>query len=160
MFNNISKKIKSLAQILCWAGIICSLVSGIVIIATGDLAFLGFVVIVIGSLLSWVSSFTLYGFGQLIENTSPLVQNVQNTSSNKKVESTKKIKEAIYTEEDFLKDIQNEAAKKQAPATFSTEVKETQTADLKLILQDQKDLYSEEELEIIKKELSARKETV
>ena len=29
----------------------------------------GWLVIIVGSLSSWVSSFTLYGFGQLIENT-------------------------------------------------------------------------------------------
>ena len=68
MFNNIGGKIKSLAQVVCWIGIICSVISGIAIMATDeDLAFSGFVIIVIGSLVSWVSSFTLYGFGQLIE---------------------------------------------------------------------------------------------
>lgn len=35
--------------------------------------------------------------------------------------------------------------------------KETATADLELILQDQKDLYSEEEIGIIERELTSRK---
>ena len=65
-----------------------------------------------------------------------------------------------YTEEDFLKDIQKETTKKQKPKDFLTEIKETETADLELILQDQRDLYSEEEIVIIEKELSTRKDNI
>lgn len=39
---------------------------------------------------------------------------------------------------------------------FLKEVQETSTADLELILEDQRDLYSEEEIEIIEKELKRR----
>ena len=161
MFDNIGGKIKSLAQVVCWIGILCSVISGIVIMATDeDLAFLGFVVMVIGSLVSWVSSFTLYGFGQLIENTDQLVLNAEKPYSNKKAKQTKKVREDTYTEEDFLKDIQKETTKKQKPKDFLTEIKETETADLELILQDQRDLYSEEEIVIIEKELSTRKDNI
>ena len=125
-----------------------------------DLEFLGFVVMVIGSLVSWVSSFTLYGFGQLIENTDQLVLNAEKPYSNKKSKQTKKVKEDTYIEEDFLKDIQKETTKKQKPKDFLTEIKETETADLELILQDQRDLYSEEEIVIIEKELSTRKDNI
>ena len=70
MFDNIDQKIKALAQVVCWIGIICSVISGIALIAAGEgLLFVGFIVIILGSLISWISSFTLYGFGQLIENS-------------------------------------------------------------------------------------------
>lgn len=70
MFDNIDQKIKALAQVVCWIGIICSVISGIALIASGEgLLLVGFIVIILGSLISWVSSFTLYGFGQLIENS-------------------------------------------------------------------------------------------
>ena len=158
MFDNIGRKIKTLAQVVCWIGIIGSVISGIVMMANDeDLAFLGFMIMVIGSLVSWVSSFTLYGFGQLIENTDQLVLNAEKPYSNKKAKQTKKVKEDTYTEEDFLKDIQKETPKKQKPTDFLTEIKETETADLELILQDQKDLYSEEEINLIEKELASRK---
>ena len=121
MFDNIGRKIKTLAQVVCWIGIIGSVISGIVMMANDeDLAFLGFMIMVIGSLVSWVSSFTLYGFGQLIENTDQLVLNAEKPYSNKKAKQTKKVKEDTYTEEDFLKDIQKETPKKQKPTDFLT----------------------------------------
>ena len=85
MFNNIGAKIKTLAKILCWIGIIGSVISGIVIIAagskggyystpygsisSGSAVVAGILTMVLGSLLSWIGSFFAYGFGQLIENT-------------------------------------------------------------------------------------------
>ena len=85
MFNNIGAKIKTLAKILCWIGIIGSVISGIVIIvagsrnsyystpygsfSSGSAVLAGILTMVLGSLLSWIGSFFAYGFGQLIENT-------------------------------------------------------------------------------------------
>lgn len=68
MFDNIGGKIKTLAQVVCWIGIVCAIISGFVIIVNDkDSFFLGFIIIVIGSLISWISSFTLYGFGEIID---------------------------------------------------------------------------------------------
>ena len=83
MFNNIGGKIKALAKVLCWLGIILSVLSGIAILASGDSGRIavngaystvssgvaGILVIVIGCLASWIGSFFAYGFGQLIENS-------------------------------------------------------------------------------------------
>lgn len=75
MFDNIGSKIKTVAKVVCWIGIIASIISGIVLIAQDeDTAFLGFMVMVLGSLSSWVGSFLTYGFGQLIENSDILVK--------------------------------------------------------------------------------------
>ena len=46
------------------------------------MAFVGLIIIVVGSLLSWVGSFLLYGFGQLIENSDVLAE--QSYRSNQK----------------------------------------------------------------------------
>ncbi len=94
MFSNIGKKIKVLAKVFCWIGIIFSFVTGILMgsgtsyLATlsntisGDAAafatssigvFGGIIFIVVGSLISWISSFVLYGFGELVDNSSELV---------------------------------------------------------------------------------------
>lgn len=71
MYSNIGRKIKTLAKVFCWIGIISSVVSGIVVLATmGDAGvLLGILTIVMGPLLFWIGSFILYGFGQLVENS-------------------------------------------------------------------------------------------
>lgn len=84
MFDNIGGKIKTLAKVVCWIGIIACIITGIVLMATDeDLILVGILTVVVGSLLSWVSSFILYGFGQLVENSDTLVQQNQTHHSNK-----------------------------------------------------------------------------
>ena len=73
MFNNIGNKIKTYAEVVSWIGIIASVFTGIVIMTTSAEFVLGLLICIIGSLLFWISSFFLYGFGQLIENTDILV---------------------------------------------------------------------------------------
>ena len=72
MFDNIGGKIKSLAMFFCCIGVIVSFVFGIVLI-TKKFFLWGILVIIIGSLMSWIGSWVLYGFGQLIENSDILV---------------------------------------------------------------------------------------
>ena len=77
MFDNIGGKIKGLAKSVCWFGIVVCVITGISMMAykTGNpynnypLLWPGVEVAVLGSLLSWVGSFALYGFGELIENS-------------------------------------------------------------------------------------------
>lgn len=70
MFNRIGSKIKGLALIITWLGIIISCVSGFVLINGHDEQILiGSIVMIGGSLAACVSSFLLYGFGELIEKT-------------------------------------------------------------------------------------------
>lgn len=82
MFGNIGGKIKTLAQVVTWIGIIGSVICGFVLMGIDeDLIFTGFIIALLGSLSSWVSSFVLYGFGQLIENTDKLVELAKNKKS-------------------------------------------------------------------------------
>lgn len=75
MFENIGKKIKNLASIITWIGILLSVVVGIIIIVLDDsLVAVGLIVIVAGFVSSWISSFLLYGFGQLVDNSDKLVR--------------------------------------------------------------------------------------
>lgn len=75
MFSNIGSKIKTLAQVITWIGIIGSVILGLVLMTTDEeLISAGLMIALLGSLISWVSSFVLYGFGQLIENTDKLVE--------------------------------------------------------------------------------------
>jgi len=86
MFDFIGEKIKKLAKVICWLGIISSVLLGFMIMSTeGDplistllglpmideeeIVIFGFLYMIIGSILSWISSFVLYGFGELIDTT-------------------------------------------------------------------------------------------
>ena len=73
LFDNIARKIKSVAVIDCILGTILSVIAGLVLIFQSDrynpTATTGFIILVAGPLLFWISSFTLYGFGELIEKT-------------------------------------------------------------------------------------------
>jgi hypothetical protein len=94
MFNNIGKKIKTLAKVVCWIGIIGGIISGLSLIAVGAagsgitvssngstsfvggmaLIIAGIILLVLLPLLAWVSSFMLYGFGDMVDNVSELKQ--------------------------------------------------------------------------------------
>lgn len=67
MFDNIGGKIKGVSVLITIIGIIASVVGGILIVAMIPAAW-GFALlaIAVGSLVSWVGSFLLYGFGELI----------------------------------------------------------------------------------------------
>ena len=77
MFNNIGTRLKTVAKIFCWIGIALSGISGIILITSGLQAYkggginilIGLLVIILGSLFSWIGSLGLYGFGELIENS-------------------------------------------------------------------------------------------
>ena len=81
MFDNIGGKMKTLAKVVCWIGIIASCLCGIILIGIDeDTALTGFLVLIFGSLSSWIGSFMTYGLGQLIENSDILVEIAQRSS--------------------------------------------------------------------------------
>ena len=75
MFNNIGKKIKTLAELICWIGILISLILGLIFVIEN--IFVGFIIFIIGVLSSWVGSFLLYGFGELVDNSTKIVKNME-----------------------------------------------------------------------------------
>ncbi|MBQ8759145.1 MAG: hypothetical protein IJZ20_05575 [Clostridia bacterium] len=79
MYNNIGQKIKHFATALFVIGTICSTLTGfyIVMFLHLEMAAVGILVIIIGSFLSWVSTFLLYGFGELIEKTTEIADNTK-----------------------------------------------------------------------------------
>lgn len=102
MFRNIGHKIKVLAIIVCACGIFFSLVSGAFLILAGIfsargplyvpgqsfyisggiLIAAGILVMLFGSLFSWLSTFFMYGYGQMVENTDRIDQHLQNLERN------------------------------------------------------------------------------
>lgn len=71
MFNNIGGKIKKLAMVVCILGMIGSFAAAITLWTNNsrwhDTTLEGLVVLAVGALVSWVGSFFVYGFGELIE---------------------------------------------------------------------------------------------
>lgn len=94
MFENIGKKIKSLANILCWVGIIAYVIAAIVMISTDEyLIGTGFLLLIVGPLMSWVGSLFIYGFGELIDKTCDIAENtrsrdIKQSTSSEKIQSS------------------------------------------------------------------------
>lgn len=88
MYSNIGGKIKVLAKIICIIGIIVSVISGLGIIIVSSIGynpglsvFGGLLVIVLGVLFSWLSTFFIYGFGELIEKVTEIESEIRNQKS-------------------------------------------------------------------------------
>ena len=74
MFDDIAGKIKALAKVTCGLGIAASIMGAFALWAQSSpynsTTSAGVLVLVLGSLASWIGSFFTYGFGELIENTT------------------------------------------------------------------------------------------
>lgn len=80
MFDAIGAKIKGLTKLICWVGIIASVISGGAMLSNRYTATIGIIVMILGSLLSWVGSFLLYGFGELIDQVMRISDMLSRTS--------------------------------------------------------------------------------
>ncbi len=72
--GGVGTQIKTVASVIMTLGIILSAIAGFGLMTLGEqVIFLGFLVIVCGVLISWLSTICLRGFGQLVENSDRLV---------------------------------------------------------------------------------------
>ena len=78
MFDNIGGKIKGLAKVICWVGIIASIVTGFAMSVTNENILPLLLIGGLGSVMSWVSSFFMYGFGELIDKACEIARNTSN----------------------------------------------------------------------------------
>lgn len=110
MFSNIGGKIKKLAIILCILGMIGSIVYAIICFTSSnryqDLTLTGVLILVLGCLTSWISSFFVYGFGELIERTvsidNRLAKGVGGRSSGNRADILRQMRdEGLLTEEEY-----------------------------------------------------------
>ncbi len=65
MYKNIGKKIKKLAKVLTVIGIVACVITGIVLIALGNMT--GLVCIFFMPFLVWIGSFFTYAIGELVD---------------------------------------------------------------------------------------------
>lgn len=90
MYDNIGGKIKGLAKVMCAVGSIAPIIAGIVIISLdryGRSTPIAIAVMVLGIISAWVSTWLLYGFGQLIENSDIIAEEYKR--ANKKATAKK-----------------------------------------------------------------------
>lgn len=95
-FNNVGKKIKMLAEVICVVGILITVALGFYYIvsylelsnysrsqALGVLID-GIILIIVGPLASWVGCFLLYGFGELIDATCDIRNTLKPSNGNER----------------------------------------------------------------------------
>ena len=84
IFSNIGKKIKKLAEVLCWIGIISSIIAAMCMFViavdsydAGGYVASGLAFLFLGPIVSWVDSFFVYGFGELIDKACDIEKNTR-----------------------------------------------------------------------------------
>ena len=78
MYDNIGGKIKGLATAIFIIEAIVGIIYGIALMATDeDLILIGLLVLVGGPIVAWVSSWLIYGFGELIDKTCDIERNTR-----------------------------------------------------------------------------------
>lgn len=82
MYYNIGEKIKTLAKATTILGIAVSIVIGILLIFINLVA--GLLVALLGAIFFYISSFPMYGFGQLISNSEEIKKLLKKDESSKK----------------------------------------------------------------------------
>ena len=111
MYDNIGGKIKGLAKWVCIIGSIIMAISGIVCMGQGEDSIpVGILLLILGPVLCWISSWILYGFGELIEKISNIERTmsgneksqVQANSDSKRRESLEKMRASgLISEEEY-----------------------------------------------------------
>lgn len=90
MFEHIGRKIKKFAKTLFWAGIVLSVMIGIMAAKAAD-SFLAFLLaVIVGFVVSYLSVIVLYMFGQLVNNSDIIAEN-----SDRQVKLLKDMKAAL-----------------------------------------------------------------
>lgn len=93
MFNDIGEKIKILARCVCWIGIIASVIIAFIMFSKVDEVSyrqeglykgLGYCFLFVGPLLSWISSLLLYGFGELVDTNSQIVDYIDKKDADRR----------------------------------------------------------------------------
>ncbi len=121
MFVDIGGKLKTLAKVIVWLGIIGAVIGGIVLIAKGselrsgyETPFIigGIALMIVGPLLSWIGSLFIYGFGELVERTcmidarirsgaAPTAAPAAPSKDERKAQLDKLLQAGLITEEEY-----------------------------------------------------------
>ena len=119
MYGNIGGKIKGLAKAFFIVEAIVAVIAGIALMASDEnLIFFGVLSLILGPVVAWVSSWLLYGFGELIDNTRDIERNTRSNERSSKAQAKgdsdriRKIEnlraQGLITEEEYQKAISKE----------------------------------------------------
>ena len=86
MFKNIGKKFMKLAKVMFWVMLVSFVVSGIALVAVyasydsyysvpDYLLIIGLVMLFVGPILAWLSSWGIYSWGNLVDNVQAIREN-------------------------------------------------------------------------------------
>ncbi|MBE6956123.1 MAG: hypothetical protein E7450_01550 [Ruminococcaceae bacterium] len=82
MFRNIGKKIKVLALIIFIIETAAAVITGISMMAVDEFLIpSGFLVLVAGPVVAWISSWFMYGFGEIIDKLTAIEKNTRGEQS-------------------------------------------------------------------------------
>ena len=94
MYDNIGSKIKGLAKVTFYVEAVAAIIGGIALMVEDeDLAAMGLLLMIVGPLVAWVSTWLIYGFGELIDKACDIAQNT----------SVSTTKPTTYSNTDFEK---------------------------------------------------------
>ena len=114
MYDNIGKKIKSLAKWTFIVEAIAAIITGIsLLVADEDLILAGLLTFFCGPIVAWVSSWLLYGFGEIIDKLCDIEFNTRSSARKSPVKTTqdrerinkldKLLSQGLITEEEYQK---------------------------------------------------------
>ena len=116
MYDNIGGKIKMAAKLMFFAEAIVFIILGIIRI-NDEPDIIGILILIVGPILAWVSSWFMYGFGELIDKACDIERNTRGGSPKSAVETKmqderiKKIEklraQGLITEEEYQQAISN-----------------------------------------------------
>ncbi len=115
MYQNIGKKIKLLAKIIFFIFAMIGFLGGLVLFMAGNgeglIVIIGLLIMIIIPLIAWISSWLLYGFGELIDKACDIEKNtrIYNLSTKQQPKSelsrTEKLErlrsQGLITEEEY-----------------------------------------------------------
>lgn len=104
MFKNIGEKIKTLAIVCTVCGCLLSVI-GAIVSWYFEIVWAGFLILIGGCLFSWISTFVLYGFGELISQMTKAAKSIQNMQMLSICQNTDAPDDV---KKDVIEDIQNE----------------------------------------------------
>lgn len=79
MFENIGKKIKVLAKVIFFIEAISAIIAGFVLCMEEDEMLI--IISFVGPIVAWISSWLLYGFGELIDKVCDIEKSTRNITA-------------------------------------------------------------------------------
>ncbi len=100
MFENIGGKIKGLTKFIFALGVIACCISGITFLCARQIT-VGLIVLIGGPILCWISSFIMFGFGQLIEDAHAIKEKMYEGG---RIKEEREFKKTIAKEKESIKE--------------------------------------------------------